>query len=257
MENPKQENRTGCNYDISFREVMESEKKIRVKRILSLVSKNKINLKEVIIDLNADNDPECDDQILNSDVDLFKHILSLNYLDVCEIDSGSFIYVCGYASSSQVKKLNNFELCISAIRDSKGDNIDNQYFDSLERGGLSITTNEVICVMFNLYAIFYYIVNNSNLEASFLKLSNQKQLLIKLAMLSLNANGFFDENVLICLFGNSIKTLYAQMYKSFCNILLNNFTKHKNDNFQNVQNLKKKRKLQTLLNYVTRYLLYS
>jgi hypothetical protein len=84
--------------------------------------------------------------------------------------------------------------------------------------------------MFNLYAIFYYIVNNSNLEASFLKLSNQKQLLIKLAMLSLIANGFFDEIFLICLFGNSIKTLYAQMYKS------NNFTKHKNDNFQNVQN---------------------
>jgi hypothetical protein len=90
--------------------------------------------------------------------------------------------------------------------------------------------------MFNLYAIFYYTVNNSNLEASFLKLSNQKQLLIKLAMLSLIANGFFDEIFLICLFGNSIKTLYAQMYKSFCNILLNNFTKHKNDNFQNVQN---------------------
>jgi hypothetical protein len=98
------------------------------------VSKNKINLKEVIVDLNADNDPECDDQILNSDVDLFNHILSLNYLDVCEIDSGSFIYVCGYASSSQVKKLNNCELCLSAVRDSKGDdNIDNQYFDSLER----------------------------------------------------------------------------------------------------------------------------
>lgn len=48
--------KSGCNYNILYRQVIESEKKLRVKRILSLAKKNELNQRQIVVDLNAEND---------------------------------------------------------------------------------------------------------------------------------------------------------------------------------------------------------
>lgn len=81
----------------------------------------------------------------------FIDILCSNYLDVCQIDEGNFIYVCGYLTQVLVRQI-NCVLCISFVRDEKGGNIDNQYFDYLQKGRLSVPSNKVVSLMFSLGA---------------------------------------------------------------------------------------------------------
>lgn len=91
------------------------------------------------------------------------------------------------------------------------------------------------------YVIFDYIVDDPVLKVQFLKLQNQKKVLMKLATITLSST--LEEKCYLS--GTCGKDLIIIMYKSFSNILLNNFTKLNNGclSLQNSANLSKKRKL--------------
>jgi hypothetical protein len=113
----------GCNYNVSYRQVIESEQKLRIKKILRFVRKNKVTLNTM-----KEHHFE-DDYYVN--VEQFIFILSSNYLEVCELDLGTSSYVCGYASSS-VCKLISCSFWQELIKEAKGNGngICSKYFFS-------------------------------------------------------------------------------------------------------------------------------
>lgn len=226
---------SGTNYHVSVRQILESEKKIRIKRIFKLIDEKQLILKEAIG--TADNVSKN-----RVDVSDYLSILETDYLDITQIDEATHIYICGYAAHSLYKKV-CCSLCLEIFISSKGDKIDVSYFDLLQRGGLTVPSDYVLSSFYHMCAIFQYILN-SNLEEIFLKCSNQKAVLVTLARTSLEAHNVFYNVDKFCKCGNEISILFHKLQSTFANILLNNYTKVFNDS--EFQHKNKKRKLQTL-----------
>jgi hypothetical protein len=88
----------------------------------------------------------------NCDITEFYSVLGTNYLETCIVDEATTLYVCGYASNSVYKKI-DCTFCQCSIREAKGDEVGCPYFDSLQRGGLSLPTEFVITIFFHMNAI--------------------------------------------------------------------------------------------------------
>lgn len=69
-------------------------------------------------------------------------------------------------------------VCISLVAESKGHFIKNEYFDYLQRGGLSIPTDITKGVLFHMCAVLEKIINDVSTEYDFLKIVNQKAILL-------------------------------------------------------------------------------
>jgi hypothetical protein len=61
-------------------------------------------------------------------------------------------------------KVSNCANCHSIVKDSEVDNSGDTYFASLQRGGLCLPSDFVIFIFFHMYAIFQYIISNSDLQ---------------------------------------------------------------------------------------------
>jgi hypothetical protein len=144
--------------------------------------------------------------------------------------------VCGYASNSVYKKI-DCTFCQCSIREAKGDEVGCPYFDSLQRGGLSLPTEFVITIFFHMNAI----------HSLFLMKTKQTKILCQLTNVSLENNNFFGLFNIDCVCGKSTKSLAELFYPIFSNILLNNYTKIRNDLLRSkeVQSKGKKRKIKT------------
>jgi hypothetical protein len=210
---------SGCNYNVSFQQILESEKKLRVKKILDLARTGTLSIKDI-----SDSSQNVSEENLAANINEFNYIFDGNYLEVCALDQGSTLYVCGYASFSVCKRL-SCSFCKDLIRESKGDDISDTYFDSLQRGGLSLPTESVISIFFHMHAIFDFIINDSMLENKFLHSPDQTKIIMTLTNTSLEKCNFFDE--LECMCGETLKNIVPLFYSVFSNILLNNYTKTK------------------------------
>lgn len=148
------------------------------------------------------------------------------------------------------KKYNNCNLCVSIAVESKGDLINDEYFDCLQRGGLKVPTDIVKDVLFHMCGIFEKIINDPTTENYFLKTTNQKPILCDLTILSLKQHEGFDDFWAQCVCGKDNKNILIMLCSIFSNILLNNYVKNKNnksatEKSEKAESKNKKRKLNT------------
>ena len=72
--------------------------------------------------------------------------------------------------------------------EDKGKTVDDVYFDHLQRGGLSVPTEEVIAPFIHMYAIMEAIIYDGILESRFLQSENHKHILCKLTYISIQSD---------------------------------------------------------------------
>ena len=156
-------------------------------------------------------------------------LLETEYLNEYEIDKSVQIYITGYAAHKIVKKSNNCNICASFLVESKGNPIDDEYFDCLQRGGLKVPTEMVKDILFHMCAIFEKIINDPATESDFLKMTNQKAILCDLTSLSTRQHEGFNDLCSQCICCNENKNMFNMMCSIFSNILLNNYVKKRNN----------------------------
>lgn len=132
---------SGSNYNVSVRQIMESEKKLRMKKIISSLPQELKSSKYTV------------KQATNIDITPYLDLLDSNYVDdFNDFDLSSFMYVCGYGGYSLINKF-ECKLCHDLIIKSIGDYTNTDYFDFLQRGGL-IVPNEN-CLFLLIHCLQY------------------------------------------------------------------------------------------------------
>ena len=208
-------NLSGCTYHVSLNDLLESEKKIRIQNIFRHHSDDYTELKF--------SENQC-----NNIASIFSYSPSSDYLENCKIDKSAQIYACGYGSHSISKKL-NCQVCKSLIVLEKGTQIDDTYFDHLQRGGLSVPTDEVCEFFYHMSAIFQDILSNDSVKLQFFKQNNQKDILSYVTINCLESNNFLSRFDYECFCGRYVKSLFYLISSPFTNIILNNYVKSVNN----------------------------
>jgi hypothetical protein len=226
---------SGCTYHVSYLEVIESEKKLRLK--------NCIKSDTVTLELSRSEKYN----FFSVNTQVFQELFESNYLENYEpkFDRSAALYICGYAAHSISRKLHCLE-CQQLIRSGKGVASDDDYFDMLQRGGLSVPSEIVILIFMHMSAVFYTLCNDTRFKSKFLNADlNHKKSLSSLTVQSLLMDrAAIDFNGLCCSCGKNHKIVYHTILSIFSNILLNNFSKRENDNVES----DRKRKLKTFEN---------
>lgn len=238
----------GSNYNVSFDEIINGEKKIRLKHIFRKASGTTFSLSEIQKHAeNCCNESDLDWDIpSNTESDKFSYILETEYLNEYQIDESAQIYISGYASFKSSKKL-KCNICISLITESKGAYTENEYFNYLQRGGLSVPTDIVKNVLFHMCAIFEKIINDTSIEYDFLRIYNQKDILCHLTLCSVFEDISLKDFYSQCVCGKEYKKILVMLCSIFSNVLLNDYIKKKNNqsSAEKVESKNKKRKLNT------------
>ncbi|VEN43153.1 unnamed protein product [Callosobruchus maculatus] len=229
-------NLSGCNYNVSVKQIYESEKKIRIQNLIKVGNMN---------DFKSINFDEQDHMDIENNVIDFSFVLRTNYLETYSLDKSVQTYICGYAAHSiQNNKNIACEECKQIVIKSKGESVEDDYFDYMQRGGLCIATDQIEFIYYHLCAIFEYIVNEPETLSKFLKKQNHKYLLASLALESLENDRFFIDFSVCPECGTSARKIYLIVALIFSNIVLHNFCKNKNNDVST----SKKRKMLTLQN---------
>nr|CAI5862419.1 unnamed protein product [Callosobruchus analis] len=171
------------------------------------------------------------------------HQNKTDYFTAYHVDEAVQAYICGYVGYSLVKKI-TCKKCSELLVKSKGIMLELDYFNYLQRGGLSIATDGIGYIYHHVCAIFTYITNNESIQNMLFNQSNHQNILATITVASLESNVFINFTE-ICECGTPSNKIYTAVIMVICNILLNNFTKNKN-NINHKEKTDKKRKLITL-----------
>ena len=219
---------SGCNYLISVPEVMQSEKKLRIKSLLKLhASQGDINVHTFLSKFS---------EIKKSKRD----IAFILQFPLCSIptpkkeDLPALLMVTGYVAKSTMAKI----CCVSCkqmfgSRELESLNLDIDsnvlcYFDTINRGGLTYPSN----MLFNTIQCAYNIFNTciSEHEAKFIKVVNQKQTLIGLFEKHITILDYFIHHLVPCeVCGCEVVTNVMRSLSCFANILLKNYSTNKSE----------------------------
>lgn len=216
----------GTSYHVTYTEVLESEKKLRLRKLFKLQQHDDqfsiAELKELSkVDVN---DADTGETI---DCSEFLPIFETDYLASVESDNSANIYVAGYAAHSVSKKI-KCTLCKQVVVKEKGAAINDPYFDYLQRGGLSVPEDQIMYILYHMISLFQYIVRDSVYKTLFLKKVNNKQVLINLTFLSIS-NEICDIDLSkICECGLSNEKIYKKIGSPLANVVINNFIKNQN-----------------------------
>lgn len=228
---------SGGNYNISVSQVLESEKKIRMKSLLGLKS-SKYGIIKFATDDNcaatAHNEDDNDELLdINTNANnndfcaLWQIIDNIDYLQMeSELEEGSLLVVSGYAAFKLEQKL-TCSLCVGKIVSHE---ISNDYFSELNRGGLTVPTNEVVIIGLHIMCISSVLISEKY-EALFLNYGHHKKLIQTLSNEAIlkhdpELRRTFLENCPCSADGDKI---FRKLVTTFTNIALNNYSKLKND----------------------------
>lgn len=206
---------------------MESEKKLRLTSLLGLKSARYGEVKFHFDDLkdlknDIDDSSELDPIELDSFRDFFE---DEDFLEM-EIPYSGLIYVCGHVTYKLRRKLECQECVSMFLSDEK---IDDQYFQEIDRGGLCVPTD--LCFqMGRLALLIMQRLISSKYEASFIICSNQRKILLHLLQESLPfLNDYFSHDDKCSTCDTTPVNNFYHAFKIFSNILLNNYSKCKNN----------------------------
>lgn len=194
---------------------MEAEEKIRINNLLKTEEirlRNTNDVSEDIIDF-----PHFFDDIYTRDVE--ETILSEN------------LYVAGMAAHRSMK-YTTCQHCASFFVQSKGKNLDDNYFNYLQRGGLIEPNPQLITILHHFLRVFAKIIDFPEFKEIFFNAKNQKKTLIELSKISLcnDEVGITYED--ICENGHSLSEIFEKCFSIFANVILNNYCKNVNNEVQ-------------------------
>jgi len=241
---------SGGNYHVSVRQILESERKLKLISILHLKSSvcGKFSILQFMSDCRDDLDTTCAVDATTV-TDKFAQVLD----DACtgEVDDrdlASLVFIAGYVAHKVVPKL-SCSLCKQELCTDKellcdcGDDSDASYFyiDVLNRGGLKWPTQFLTDVVVDVFVVFKCLIAEKY-EQAFSEVTNQRELLVKLSL------EFLNKSEHMCECGMPISKTVYRCVVTVANIMLNNYTKLLNDKRSTNKAAKVQRKLSTLTN---------
>ena len=213
---------SGSNYLVSLADILQSEKKLKVKRLLRLytASKGTVNIKHYLSSFG-----ECTgDKVVKNFVIQFPYS-KLDTLSVKDDDLPALLLVAGYVARKGIEKT-TCALCKELFGSrEKPLNLDVSvehfsYFDSINRGGLIYPTNFLFNVLLSSYNIFNVCISQL-LEGQFINLCNQKHTLVATIEKYLTNNEKYAGMCLSCDYcGEEWITMVHKVLVCFSNILL-------------------------------------
>lgn len=217
---------SGGNYHVSIRQIYESEKKLRLQKVLDLPD----------IDLTTLTVPEMSSEALQS-----QFAITVTDADY-EMKSSRLpaaVYVAGYCAHAALKKL----MCRSCrdnlvMQDRELDTRDTVLIASMTRGGLKFP-REVVVNAVLVTEIVLDKLRSPEYAREFFALPKQREALIALVSTLLGKTEEFDT----CDSGHTPNQVMHYILSAAANTLLNNLCKTTNDT---VRSSKGKRKLETL-----------
>lgn len=155
------------------------------------------------------------------------HVLTEDYLNI-QIDNAVLIYIAGYAAHKICSK-QQCQQCKTILRENKGCAINDEYFDYLQQGGLSVPIDIVLNICKHVIVLMSCLVSEKY-EMKFLQQISQKAVLKILTRKSITGDQFLNEFLEeTCDCGKKYQEFADDVINITCNILLNNYSKQKND----------------------------
>lgn len=197
---------------------------MRVQSILSLKSArygvikfNFEDLDDIVVDENE-----------NFALDPLKFILFNDFFDDDLEDFGfpdsSLIYICGYVAFKMKERVTCAECVALFLSDSA---TQDQYFQEINRGGLSVPSD--LCMELGGMALLVMQrLISEKYEAVFVQCTNQRELFIWLLQESLFLINYPHEDTCTSCKKSHLER-FRLSFKIFSNILLNNYTKLRNN----------------------------
>jgi len=224
----------GANYHVSVQQVLEAEKKLRVSSLLCISSSKHghVAVRDIRDALQTDScttaaSPENCSEFIN---------IADEVLDTTSgCDEHVLIYISGYAVHKLMSKC-KCDCCLALVmkdRDmtfTEDSNLDYQYLELLNRGGLKYPSLLSILLGYKVYCVLQLLVSK-NYEGKFLLLNNQKAVLCTIVNTSINNDDYFQSEAEgVCYECGTVKQeLLKSMVPTFANIFLFNYTKVVND----------------------------
>lgn len=236
----------GSQYLISMRQVFETESKLRLQSIGPLKIKSS-KYGELSVDVENNEIVDLGEASQEYDIPIFAQNITISDDDISTISDilPVISYVAGYCAFATIKKLRNCAFCkLNLIMETGDESYPNcnSFIEKMDRGGLRYPHPKVLDIIIHTYLIVQKLVS-TNYEQFFLKVSNQRQLVVTLANSVL-----CDKEIFIsgdCPSGHSVTVITRYIIMAATNTFLKNYCKEKND-VRNSEN--KKRKLATIKN---------
>ena len=227
----------GGNRLVSVQEIIESEKKLKIKSVLKLYpADEEIPVKDYLFEFSNDSQLDKSSFLCFADQ---QFVETFPYPDVSFKNENLpvLVYVAGYIASKVTSKVK----CVSCstflshgknIIEAEIDCSINDYFKNLNRGGLTYPSSKLLHVLQALYSIFNSCISNE-LNQHFLNLKNQKTTLLSLNSAFWDISDDLEINAFVVCPATSCSRTEVDVFKMcvniFSNILLNNYTKSRND----------------------------
>lgn len=222
---------SGGNYNISIRQVFESECKLRLQSIGPLKIQS-AHYGEINIDFSE----TCN---IDTTIEKKEHLHFLDKVNVEEDDLIPLVcvlpvltYVAGYCCYSYAKS-KKCQLCKETISLNDiddvfdiVDNYENSYIQTLDRGGLAYPKPEILDIILHSFVVVQKLVSENH-ESLFLQVKNQKAIAVKIII-----NVLEKKEIYLC--ENKCKThsasfIVESLVGRAVNTFLNNYCKENNN----------------------------
>ena len=186
---------SGANYNVSYLQLIESERRLKVSSILKLFSSQSVSSNysvQEFIQYFSSKDSASSGSGINLDIFL-NEISDLSIID-CDIPTlQSLAFIAGYSTHQYLKKIEPCSLCLDMLTIDKdllvGEEFASQYklLEISDRGRLKYPTEIVLESVVTLWKIFSIIQNNSELMGAIVEGAARK-ILVELALNSIMDN---------------------------------------------------------------------
>ena len=239
---------SGTTFHVSVREIIESEKKLKLMSVLSLRSASLGHVS--IAQFTADCTTVCEDHLV--DVDLVARpflsaVRESESVIVSDSDMHALVFIAGYIGR-KVKLSFPCSLCSGDLLSTEKMTCDVLmqhcvYTECLDRGGLMWPNQLLVDVVTRVFAVFQVLLS-AQYEKNYIAVPNHKELAMHLCMLVVKQQFQTDS---VCECGRIHAEILKQCVARMSNILLNNYCKMNNDSAaaDKAAKCKQSRKLKT------------
>lgn len=161
---------------------------------------------------------------------------------VTEENKKALIFIAGYVARGAVKNCAECKTKLSICHEMEVETADNALkscLSQLDRGGLFGPNDASISIRESVFKIFQLSISDK-FETEFLNVTNQKSLLVEMAIEKLQ--DFISTDSSVCSYCNkTFKDLVVHCAKTMANILLSNYCKKSNDKIKSKDQCKKRK----------------
>ena len=239
---------SGACYNISFAQVIESEKKLKTLSIIKVFSAihREVEIRDIFVN---EKDTECETSFESCDISEFEEVChELESVHISENDLVGITYIGGYICHKLLKYLEceGCKSCFVLLDKTSvlSSNALSYYFNVIDRGNLKYPSDIVINILVTGFKVFKVMIGE-RYENTFLNCKSQRNVLMSVIYYALDG---IDLDVCHSC-GRDLNTFFKKCIFTFCNILLNNYSKIKKQKLiDEGKKSTKKRKLDKLSN---------